>query len=249
MKLKLGGSTSMSKLVSVLSEDFMEKNLGLKVEHSETGSGAAVNEVLNHTIDLGNISRNLNPDENPERFEKRIIAFDGIALVVNVKNPVENLSSSQIKSLFNGHVKNWSELLNFDAPVTVVGREESSGTRKGFQSAFSLGSEVSYNVEYPESGDIIARVGSDEGAIGYVSLASVSGKTKSVKVDDAACNRENIISGGYPVVRPFLQIFLKDFENVLFKKWFEFVNSEDGRTIINQENFIPAVDVEGSNDG
>jgi phosphate transport system substrate-binding protein len=238
--LRSGGSTSMSRLLGILGEEFSKRNLDKNVEKSETGSGAAITETLSGKIDLGDISRELKETETPEKFNKVVIALDGIAIVVNSKNPVENLRKEEIIKIFCGEIKKWNEICDFNERVAAVGREESSGTREGFEGVFGIYGKTKYSAEFPESGDIIAKIGSEPGGIGYVSLASVSGNVRTVSVDGIQCSVANIENKSYPITRPFLQIYLKkDPPGTLIEKWFEFIKSLEGAAIIRREKFIP----------
>ncbi|GMB10927.1 MAG: phosphate ABC transporter substrate-binding protein PstS [Candidatus Improbicoccus devescovinae] len=232
-----GGSTSMSRLLNILGEEFNNYYPEFIFEKFETGSGAAVNEVLNGGYDLGDISRNLSESEKSDILDENIIAFDGISVIVNKNNPVYNLSSENILDIFNKKITTWSDISGINANITLVGREESSGTREGFEDAI-LNKTLVYDIEFPESGDVLSRVASDPNAIGYVSFSSVSEGVRSVSVDGIPCNLNSISKGMYKFYRPFIQIYLKNKHNYVLNKWFEFIKSEIGQEIIKKEKFV-----------
>lgn len=239
-KITLNGSTSMARLVDSLGEEFSKYNPDIIIEKSDTGSGAAVSSVLSGISMIGNLSRPLRKNEAHEQLEEVLIALDGIALIVNKENPIDELSTENIVKVFKGKVLNWSELGGINSSITLIGREESSGTREGFEQALGLNNlHISYDVELPESGDIISKVSNDQSAIGYISTASISGNIKALKIDGIYPTSENIINGSYIVQRPFIQIFLKNSDNSLIKKWFSFICSDQAKEIIKKEKFIP----------
>lgn len=237
-KLTLNGSTSMTKVCNALGEAFTEKNPLVTVEKSDTGSGSAIKAVLDGTALIGDLSRKVKESESPEKFSIVTIALDGIAVIVNENNRVTNLSSDQIAKIFTGEIENWSEVGGDDASITLIGREESSGTREGFESILNISGKCQYEAEYPEAGDIVSKVSNDPGAVGYCSLFSVSGAIKAVDVDGVTPREDTIFSGEYPIQRPFVEIFKKNSDSDLIFSWFSFIDSEEGRAIIAKENLV-----------
>ena len=239
-RITSSGSTSMTKLLNSLGESFQEEYPGLSIEKSDTGSGAAITSVLDGSCMLGDISRYLKESEEPWKFNQEVIALDGIAIILNKSNTINNLSSEQIKDIFTGKISYWSEIGGLDLPITLIGREEASGTREGFEQIFNLNkSKVLYDAEFPEAGDVLSKVGVDESCVGYISISSVSGNVKAINIDGISPTEENIVNKTYVVQRPFIQIYLKNNTESVLKKWFEFVFSEKGKKIIKKEKFIP----------
>lgn len=238
-KLTLSGSTSMTKLCNSLGEAFMQEYPEVVVEKSDTGSGSAVKSVLDGTALIGDLSRKLKPEENPDEFVSVTIALDGIAVILSDKNPVADLSSEQVMKIFTGEIQNWAEVGGDDIAITLIGREESSGTREGFESILGLEDRCQYEAEYPESGDIVSKVSNDAGAIGYCSLFSVSGDIKALSIDGVSPSEQTISAGHYKIQRPFVEIFKKGSDSELINAWFSFVGSEAGRNLILKENLVP----------
>lgn len=239
--LTINGSTSMTKLVNSLGEAFSKLYPDVIVEKSDTGSSAAVNSVINGTSIIGDISRELNSDETPEKFHEITIAFDGIALIVNNNNPINSLSSEQIHDIFSRNLSRWSQLGGNDLPITLIGREEASGTREAFENVFNrTNAQYIYTAEYPEAGDILSKVASDETAIGYISISSISDSIKPLNIDGVKPSTENIVNNTYILKRPFKEIYLKNNENPLIKNWFEFIASDEGKNIVKDMKLIPA---------
>lgn len=127
------GSTSMEKVIGYLSESYTEENPDVKVTYNPTGSGSGIQAVLDGRCDIGLSSRDLK-DEEKTNLDGTVVAIDGIAIIVNPKNPVKDLTIEQIAALYKGEVTNWSEIGGADAPVVLIGREANSGTRDGFES-------------------------------------------------------------------------------------------------------------------
>lgn len=239
-RLTLSGSTSMTKLCNSLGESFMQKYPDITVEKSDTGSGAAVKSVLDGNSILGDLSRELKDNEKNDSLVPVTIALDGIAVIVNSKNNIDDISKQNLIDIFTSKITNWSELGGNDAPIRLIGREASSGTRDGFESALALSnSNIKYNAEYPETGDVVSKVGNDENAIGYCSLFSVAGNIKALKVDSVQIDKNTVSNGTYPIQRPFIQIYNNKEDKKLISLWFDFISSDDGKALIEREKLVP----------
>ena len=128
------GSTSMEKVIGVLSEQFMADNSGVTVTYDPTGSGTGIEAVTNGSCDIGLSSRALKAEEEANGLTATVVALDGIAVIVNEACPVEDLSLEQIAAIFTGEVTDWSELGGEAGAIACIGREAGSGTRDGFES-------------------------------------------------------------------------------------------------------------------
>lgn len=238
--LTLNGSTSMAKVCQALGEKFMEKYPGVTVTKSGNGSGDAPKAVLAGTALVGDLSRNLKEEEDPSQFEVKQIAIDGIAIAVNKDNPVTELTSEQITQIFTGEITNWKDLGGSDQKITVLGREAASGTRDGFESIFDCKEKCVYAAEITSTGEVVAKVGSDPSAIGYVSLDSVNDSVTACKVDGVEATEENIVNGTYKAQRPFIQIYKKGSDSELVKAWFDYVYSDEGQQVIQDVGLVTA---------
>ena len=120
--ISMVGSTSMEKFSNALSETFMEKYPKVTVTAEFVGSGAGVEAAANGTADIGNASRNLKDEEKAKGIAENIVAIDGIAVVVDPSNAVEDLTKEQLAGIYDGTVTNWKDVGGNDAPIVVVGR-------------------------------------------------------------------------------------------------------------------------------
>ena len=182
------GSTSMADVMAVLQETFREREPGITVNYSGTGSGAGVEAVLTGRADIGLSSRPLKEAE----LDKGAVAW--------------TVALAQLEQVFTGQVDNWSALGGPDAPVAVYGREAGSGTRGAFEELLGVTDRCDYTNEYGSSGDVVGNVSGDPNAIGYTSLASVGDTVSALAVEGAACTEETVRSGAYPIQRPFLLV-------------------------------------------
>ena len=204
--VNLDGSTSMEKVVAILIESFNEINPDVAVSYNGSGSGAGITAAVDGTADLGLSSRELKDEEKAKGAAAHVIALDGVAVVVNPENVVEDLTTEQIAEIFSGKITNWAELGGADGPIAVLGREPGSGTRGAFEEIIGVEDACTYSAEYSSTGDVIGQVSTNPNAIGYASLSSVSEDVKAVKVDGVACSEETVKDGSFPIQRPFLMV-------------------------------------------
>ena len=235
------GSTSMEKVIGYLSESYMEENKNVKVTYNPTGSGSGIQAVSEGRCDIGLSSRDLKDDEK-QTLDQTVVAIDGIAIIVNPENNVENLSVEQIAKIYTGEITNWSEVGANDAPIVLIGREAASGTRDGFEAITDTKDKCQYGQELTSTGDVIQTVASNPNAIGYASLASVKDTVKVVNVDNVAPSKETIQDGSYKIQRDFVLVTKKDTPlSTEAQKFFDFATSKDADTLIEQAGAIPVI--------
>lgn len=237
-KLTLNGSTSMAKVCQALGEAFSAKYPDVTVEKGGTGSGDAAKAVSAGTALIGDLSRDMKPEEKPEDYEIVQIAIDGIAIAVNKDNKVSALTSDQIGKIFSGEITNWKEVGGDDQKITVLGREAASGTRDGFETLFNVAKKCKYAAELSSTGEVVTKVSSDKSAVGYVSLDSLSDTFKAVDVDGVKASEENVSNGTYKVQRPFIEIYKKGTDSDLVKAWFDFIQSSEGQDVIKKAGLV-----------
>lgn len=240
-KLTLTGSTSMNEVCNALGEEFKSLYPEVQFNKGGNGSGEGPTAVTDGTAQIGDLSRNVKDEENPDSFDVFQIAIDGIAVIVNPENPVADLTKEQIAQIYTGEVTNWKDLGGNDGTISVIGRDAQSGTRDGFESIFGIKEKCVYAAELGATGDVVTNVASDPNAIGYISLGSVNDSIKALKVGGVEATDENIVNGTYVVSRPFVQICKKGASesDSLIKAWFDFVYSEEGKAIIEECKLIP----------
>ncbi|SHI68933.1 substrate-binding domain-containing protein [Parasporobacterium paucivorans] len=107
-KVVVSGSSSVSPLMEKLAEAYMGLNSGVSVEIQTSDSSTGMQNVMDGSCDIGMASRDLKESESS--LKAMPIALDGIAIVVNTKNPLDNLTKEQVRNIFNGSIIKWSEL-------------------------------------------------------------------------------------------------------------------------------------------
>lgn len=233
------GSTSMNKVISALGEAF-QSDTGISVTYNATGSGAGIQAVQEGRCDIGLSSRSLKDEEKANGLEETVLAYDGIAIIVNPANPVADLDVETIAKIYTGEISNWKEVGGNDAEIVRIGREAGSGTRDGFESITDTEDKCEYRQELTSTGDVITTVASNPDAIGYASLASVNGDVKALTVGGVVPSEETIKDGSYVVQRPFVLVTKTDTKlSESAQKFFDYITSEAATDIISEAGVVP----------
>lgn len=236
------GSSSMEKVIGILKETFEEEHEGMRVTYNPTGSSSGIAAVAEGRCEIGLSSRALTEEERALGLAETVLAYDGVAVVVNPENPVQDLSLEDLAALFTGQVTNWSQIGGRDAPVVTIGREAGSGTRDGFEAATGTEGRCRYSQELTATGDVIATVASNPNAVGYASLDAVGDRVQVVSVDGVAPDENAVREGSYPLRRPFLLVTRRDTPlSQSTQLFFDFVTSEQAAGLIAQAGAVPAV--------
>ena len=235
------GSTSMEKVIGGLGEMFMELNSGITFTYNPTGSGSGIKAVQEDRCDIGLASRNLKAAEAESGLTETVLAYDGIAVIVNLENPVFDLDVQTIAKIYTGEITNWSEVGGNDAEIVLIGREAGSGTRDGFESITGTEDACQYRQELTSTGDVITAVSQNPGAIGYASVASVKDSVKALTVGGVAPGNETILDGTYVIQRPFVLVTKADAQlSAAAQAFFNYALSEDAHELIIAAGVVPA---------
>ena len=235
------GSTSMEKVIGALGEAFTEANGNVNFTYNPTGSGSGIQAVQEGRCDIGLSSRALKDEEKASGLTETILAYDGIAVIVNPENPVEDLTLEDIAKIYTGEITNWSEVGGNDAEIVLIGREAGSGTRSGFEEIVEVKDLCQYRQELSSTGDVITTVAQNPGAIGYASLASVKDSVKAVKVGGVTPSEETVKDGTYAIQRPFVLATKTDAQlGEAAQAFFDYVTSTAANEIIVAAGVVPA---------
>ena len=234
------GSTSMEKVIGALGESFMANNEGVNFTYNPTGSGSGITAVSEGRCDIGLSSRALKDEEKASGLVETVLAYDGIAIIVNNDNPVTNISLEDLTKVYTGEITNWKELGGSDSEIVLIGREAGSGTRDGFETITDTKDNCKYRQELTSTGDVITTVSTNPDAIGYASLASVKDSVKALTVDGVTATEATIKDGSYPIQRPFVLV-TKDGVALseTAQSFFDYATSGDASEVIAAAGCVP----------
>ena len=233
------GSTSMEKIIGALGEKFVADNSGVTFTYNPTGSGSGITAVAEGRCDIGLSSRALKDSEKAQGLKETVLAYDGIAIIVNNANAVTDLTLDQIAKMYTGQITNWKEVGGKDASIVLIGREAGSGTRDGFETITKTKDKCAYRQELTSTGDVIATVARNADAIGYASLASVKDTVKSVSVVGVVPSEKTVKDGSYVVQRPFVLVTKVDTPlSKTAQEFFDYITSPKATPIISASGAV-----------
>lgn len=251
VSITIKGSDSMVNLMSNLSEMFMKEHQNITVSVTGGGSGTGIAALLNGTTDVCSSSRSLNEKElslaksqNIAPVE-HIIGLDGLAVMVNPKNPNNELSLEQIRKIYTGEYTNWSDVGGPKQEIILLSRESNSGTYVYFQEHVLNKADYSPKARLmPSTAAIVQSVSTDVGAIGYGGVAyaeNPSVKVLNVKThsDSAAVapTEANVHSGKYPISRP-LFLYTNGQPAGAIREFIEFCLNPQGQAIVKETGYM-----------
>ncbi len=250
--VQIKGSDTLINLVQKLSEVYMEKNPGSYIAVTGGGSSTGIAGLINKKCNIANASRDMKGSEidmavaagvTPKRV---VVAIDGLSLIVNGNNPVKNITVETIGKVFRGEITNWKEIGGEDNPITLYGRQSSSGTYEFLRDVVLKGNYSPKTRAMNGNAEIVEAVRSDETGIGYVGVGyirDVQGVTAlEVAPREGApygnpLNMEDINTGKYPVSRPLNQ-YLSGTPSGAVRDFIAFELSPEGQKIVEEEGFI-----------
>ena len=263
--ITIKGSDTMVNLSQKWAEEYMKLNPNVSIQVTGGGSGTGVAALLNKTTDLANSSRELKSSELEEAKTKGVtpvvyeVALDGIAVIVHSQSKVDNLTLQQVSDIFAGKIKNWKELGGDDMPITLYGRENSSGTYEFFKEHV-LGKDANgKQVDYSPStqvlqgtaalGEAVARdvKGIGYGGVGYfaerndIKILHIKKDENSTAISPAENNKVNydvIWNGDYSISR-YLYCFTNGEASGKVKDFMDFITSEAGQNVVKTMEYIP----------
>jgi phosphate transport system substrate-binding protein len=235
--LTVAGSTSVQPFVEKWAEQYMDKHPGTQINVQGGGSTAGVRAAQTGTAQIGTVSRDLKPDE--ASLHSIIVARDGIAVVVHPQNTITGLTSQQVRSIFSGAVHNWKEVGGPDRAITIITREEGSGTRTAFEELLMKKERIATSALVQDStGAVRELLRNDPAAVGYISLGQLTPQVKALPLDGVEPTEANVIAGKYPLVRPFLFV-TKGEPTGAAQDFVRFVLSNDGQALAHREGLVP----------
>lgn len=237
--ISISGSTSIGPLMEKEAAAYKKENSNVNIEIQQIGSSAGIKNAISGVSEIGMASRELKDEEKAEVSET-VIAFDGIGLVVDPNNTAVNLTMDQIKSIYTGAITNWKDVGGKDAPIVVVSRDESSGTRSAFQELVDFTSEELEKsaIIADGNGSVKTTVATNENAIGYISFEGIDESVKALKADDVDATADNVLNKTYSLSRPFIVVYKDSNITEEGKKFIDYILSDAGQTIVEEAGGI-----------
>ncbi len=242
--LTVSGSTTVLPIAQATAEAYMDKHPEVNISIRGGGSGVGIAALMNGTAQIASSSRPIKSKELTQAKGKGVnptayaVALDGIAIIVNPSNTVKNLSIAQIKNIYTGKTKNWSEVGGPKQPIVVISRDVASGTFEVFNEKALAGSKVDSGAQLLASNNAVASsVGSTPGGIGYIGLGYVTGDVRVVPVEGVTPSSQTVKDGTYKLARK-LYMYTNGKAKGDANAFIGFIQSDAGQKIVVQQGFI-----------
>jgi phosphate transport system substrate-binding protein len=245
-KVSLAGSTTVQPLAEVLAEAFMDINPNLIIEVQGGGSSVGVTSAGEGTVDIGMASRAIKGSEFAKFPDLQVftIALDGIAIVTNPGVELPSLSVEQVRDIFAGEITNFKEVGGPDAPITVVSREEGSGTRAAFEELVMAYKDAAGKSQeklisekailQQSNGQVRTTIATTPNTIAYLSFGFLDDSSRPVAIDEVAPTVDNVKKGSYAIARP-LNMLTKGVPNEGAEAFIAYILSEVGQAIVAED--------------
>ncbi|GAB6097641.1 phosphate ABC transporter substrate-binding protein [Desulfatiferula olefinivorans] len=238
--IRVSGGTAHIPVMKEAAKRIMEKNPTIRITIAGGGSGVGISQVGEGLVDIGNSGRK--PKDSEIEAHGLVMfkwAMDGVAVVIHPDNPVTALTKTQLKDVFSGTIRSWSELGGPDKPINVFTRDEASGTREVFWGkALDKGTITPSASFVVSNGAMKSAVASNPYAIGYVSVGHIDDSVKALVLDGVTPSNATVKSGDYTVARG-LYSNTKGQPGGLSKKFIDYLFSDEGQAIVAENGFIP----------
>jgi phosphate transport system substrate-binding protein len=246
-KLVIKGSDTLgAKLVPQLAEEYKARNPGVSFEIAAEGSTTGIAAITDGTAQIGMSSRRAKPTEMSAAQAKgvtlkpTIVAYDGIAVIVNSNNPLTGLTKRQVEQIFAGDITDWSAVGGTAGKISIYTRNTSSGTYSDFKDlAMKKRDYAASSQKMAGNEQIASEVGRNPNGIGYVGLAYMEGPGIKVSpIDGAVPSKESVLAKKYPFARPTFYYTNGEAMGEA-AKFMDFTLSAEGQQIVSKVGFVP----------
>ena len=255
--MQIKGSDTIVNLVQVWAEKFSQINDGTNVGVTGGGTGTGFAALLNNTCDIAMASRQV--EENEINLAKKqnitykefIVGLDGLAVLVNKNNPINDISIDQLRDIFMAKITNWKEIGGEDRPIVLLSRESNSGTHMFFKETVIRLNDITSKDEFspkallmPSSQAIVDEIYQNPNAIGYAGIGFMNEQTKALSVSAQNSTEyfyptiENVMYGRYPISRP-LYLYTNGEPKGIVKDFIDYALSEEGQKVVVETAFVP----------
>lgn len=249
--LSIKGSDTMVLLGQRWAERYMQSHPGAVVQVTGGGSGTGIAALPNGTTDICESSRPMKDDEKAQLQKtvgtpptEIVVARDGIAIYVHEQNPLRDMTVEQIRDVYMGRIRNWSELGGANAPIVLYGRENSSGTYEYFKEHVLEKQDFAAAVQtLPGTAAVVNAVARDPRGIGYGGAAYAQGvRVVGVRKDAGSAamtpNDTTVTDGSYPISRG-LYFYTRKAPEGTIKAFIDYVLSPEGQAVVSDVGYYP----------
>lgn len=241
-RLVLTGSSTVAPLALEMAKRFENSHPGVRIDVQTGGSSRGVADARAGRADIGMASRSLKQSESD--LFSHTIALDGITIILHKNNAITSLSDEQIRAIYTGKIRNWSQVGGADAPISVVNKAEGRSTLELFLHHLALkNSDIKASVIIGDNQQGIKTVSGNPGAIGYVSVGAAEFEAeygtpiKLLPMGGVKATVEEIKQRRFPLSRP-LNFITKRKPHGLVEQFILFAQSSVVNDLIEEQYFV-----------
>lgn len=233
VQVTLLGADSMQWLGRALAAAYMADHPGISISVQAANSSAGVTAPARYANTIGMVSRTVKPSEL-DKSRAVVVARDGLALIVNQKNPINAIQRAQVAQVFAGDILTWPAGPDSGKNIVVISREQGSGTRDAFETMIMGGRRVTLTaLIMPGEAAVLDYVAQHSDAIGYASMGELVPGVHALAVDDVQLNPQTVETQQYPLVRTLS--FIVPLQAVPeLQSFVDYALGPDGQAIVGQ---------------
>lgn len=241
-----GSDTLGAKLVPQLAEAFKAQHPATTFDIAAEGSTTGIAAIIDGTAQIGMASRRAKPAEvgaasgKGVNMKPTIVAYDGIAVIVNTGNSIKGLTKKQVEQIFTGEVTDWSAVGGNPGKISVYTRNTSSGTYSDFKELAMKKRDYAPSAQKMAGNEQIAsEVGKNANGVGYVGLAyTKAAGIKDLPIDGSLPSIKSVQTKSYPYARPTFY-YTNGEPSGVAKEFLDFTIGPAGQKIAQQVGFVP----------